>query len=182
MRIMKIFFKFIYLFWEREREQERGRERRERIPSRLYIVSAEPDVGLQLGNLEVMTWAEIKSQMLGEPGWLSRLSVRLWLRSWSLGLWVQAPRWALCWQLRAWSLLQSPCLPLALPLPCLRSVSLCLSKINKTFKKLNVYSYVIKLLIKIPMFSLWITIFIQNCQFSCSTHPFHYFSLRWWKF
>ena len=33
-------------------------------------------------------------------------------------------------QHRAWSLLQILCLPLSLPLPYLRSVSLCLSKIN----------------------------------------------------
>ena len=32
----------------------------------------------------------------GAPGWLSQLSVRLWLRSGSRGLWVQAPHWALC--------------------------------------------------------------------------------------
>ena len=34
----------------------RGRERgRERIPSRLLTVSAEPDAGLQLTNREIMT-------------------------------------------------------------------------------------------------------------------------------
>ena len=45
-------------FWERERKRERkhewGRDRergKERIPSRLHTVSAEPDVGLQLTNL-----------------------------------------------------------------------------------------------------------------------------------
>ena len=49
---------------EREREREkvciceqgRGRERgRERIPSRLHAVSAEPDTGLNPMNCEIMT-------------------------------------------------------------------------------------------------------------------------------
>ena len=35
-----------------ERERERGRER---IPSRLYTVSVEPDAGLELTNCEIMT-------------------------------------------------------------------------------------------------------------------------------
>ena len=42
----------------RSRERERERERRggeERIPSRLCAVSAEPDVGLDPMNLEIMT-------------------------------------------------------------------------------------------------------------------------------
>ena len=46
----------------------------------------------------------LKKFFWGAPGWLSRLSVWLWLRSWSHGLWVWAPRRALCWQLRAWGL------------------------------------------------------------------------------
>ena len=62
-----IFFKFIY-FWERHRERERewgrGRERgRERMSSRLCAVSTESDVGLELTNHEIMTWAKTKSQM-----------------------------------------------------------------------------------------------------------------------
>ena len=40
----------------------------ERIPSRLWAVSAEPDMGLNLTNCRIMTWAENKSQMLN---WLS---------------------------------------------------------------------------------------------------------------
>ena len=43
--------------------QGRGRERG-RISSRLRTVSAEPDAGLDLPILEIMIWAEIKSQML----------------------------------------------------------------------------------------------------------------------
>ena len=54
----------IFLAIEQECEWGRGRERgRERIPSRLRAVRAEPDVGLELKNREIMTWAEIKSQM-----------------------------------------------------------------------------------------------------------------------
>ena len=38
----------------------RGAERgRERIPSRCYNVSEEPDEGLKLRNCEIMTWAEV---------------------------------------------------------------------------------------------------------------------------
>ena len=49
----------------RESKQGRGRKRgRERIPSRLRSVSTEPDVGLELTNLEIMTRAETKSQTL----------------------------------------------------------------------------------------------------------------------
>ena len=45
---------FIYVF--REKEGERGGpRRRERIPSRLYAVSTEPDVGLEPTNHEIMT-------------------------------------------------------------------------------------------------------------------------------
>ena len=50
---------------EGQREGEREREReRERISSSLSTVSAEPNAGLELTNLEIMTLAEIKSQML----------------------------------------------------------------------------------------------------------------------
>ena len=64
---------FIHLFWEREKESaeagERQRERqregvRERIPSRLRTANMKPSAGLGLTNREIMTWAEIKSQML----------------------------------------------------------------------------------------------------------------------
>ena len=43
--------KFIY-FGEREHGIEKGRQR---IPSRLCTISAEPDVGLELRNHEIMT-------------------------------------------------------------------------------------------------------------------------------
>ena len=48
-----------------ERHFRRGRERRrERIPSRLCVVSTEPDGGLKPPNHEIMTWAKTKSWML----------------------------------------------------------------------------------------------------------------------
>ena len=62
----------MYIYFEREREKYewgKGREKgRQRIPSRLRAVSTEPNAGLNLMNREIMTWAEIKSQM---PNWLS---------------------------------------------------------------------------------------------------------------
>ena len=76
----------------------------------------------------------LKWILCGAPGWLSRLSVQLWLRLRYRGSWIQALRWALYWHLRAQSLLQILCLPLSLPLPCSCSVSLSFSKINKHFK------------------------------------------------
>ena len=59
-----IFFLSLYIL-EREHKQGKDRERgRERISSRLHTVSAEPDVGLELMNHEIMTWAKLKSQTL----------------------------------------------------------------------------------------------------------------------
>ena len=59
-------FCFIY-FREREREEERVRDRgRERIPSMLCGVSAEPEIGLILTNCGIMTLAEIKGLMLDQ--------------------------------------------------------------------------------------------------------------------
>ena len=58
----------------------RGGEREgERIPSRLHSAWS-----LKWGwshDHKITTWVDTKSWMLGAPGWLSRLSVRLWLRS-----------------------------------------------------------------------------------------------------
>ena len=56
---------------ERTEEEQRERERRERIPSRLPMVSAEPNVGLEPNNCEIMTWTEIKGwtrNQLSHPG------------------------------------------------------------------------------------------------------------------
>ena len=67
MKLKIFFFEFIF---EREREQaqvgEGQIERRQRIPSRVCAVSAEPDVGLELMNHEIMTSVEIKSQTLNQ--------------------------------------------------------------------------------------------------------------------
>ena len=54
----------VYLFILREKESTiRGRAERhgerERILSRLHTVSAEPNMGLELTNREIMTWAEV---------------------------------------------------------------------------------------------------------------------------
>ena len=63
-----IFNIFLLVYFEREREStSRGgaESKTNRIPSRLQTVSAEPNVGLELKNCEIMTsWAEIKSQSL----------------------------------------------------------------------------------------------------------------------
>ena len=45
-----------------------GEERREKIPSRLHAVRAEPAMGPEPPNCEITTRAEIKSQVLN---WLS---------------------------------------------------------------------------------------------------------------
>ena len=62
------FFMFIYLFILKERGSMSGGRRREgdrdRISSRLYAVSMEPDVGLQHRNCEIKAQAEIKSWTL----------------------------------------------------------------------------------------------------------------------
>ena len=58
---------FIYFEKEGENTSRGGAERgRERVPSRLCAVSAEPDVGLELTNRESRTGAKIKSQMLNQ--------------------------------------------------------------------------------------------------------------------
>ena len=49
------FFKFIYLFWERQRQRRwgRGKKRgRERIPSRLHTAGTESKAGLELPKLQ----------------------------------------------------------------------------------------------------------------------------------
>ena len=56
-----------------------GAEREgERIPSRPRSVSREPNAGLKLTNCEIMTWAEIKSQMLN---WLSHPGAPTFLKN-----------------------------------------------------------------------------------------------------
>ena len=55
-------FKYLLIYFWGEEGQREG----ERIPTRLGAV---PDAGLKLINREIMTWTEIKSQMLN---WLSQ--------------------------------------------------------------------------------------------------------------
>ena len=58
---------FIY-FWQRERERqsmsgggaEREGDTKWEAGSRLWAVSTEPDVGLELRDHEIMTWAEVR--------------------------------------------------------------------------------------------------------------------------
>ena len=76
-------FKFIYLFFEGDKDSTSGgwdREKgRERIRSRICTVTPEPDVGLELTNCEIMTWAEIQSRMLiqlSHPG-ASRRDIKM---------------------------------------------------------------------------------------------------------
>ena len=71
------FFKFIYLFFrEREHEWGRGKERgREGIPSRLHSLHSVWHRA-QSHDCKIMTWAEIKSQILN---WLSHPGVPVFL-------------------------------------------------------------------------------------------------------
>ena len=64
----------MFIYFERERDsitwggaQREGERERERIPSRLHAVSAEPHAGLELTNCEIATRAEAKSRMLNQP-------------------------------------------------------------------------------------------------------------------
>ena len=81
-------------------------------------------------NVLINTVTIVNLEIIGAPGWLSWLSVRLPLRSWSHTPWVWAPHQALCWQLRAWSLLQICVSPSLCPSPA-NALSLSVSKINK---------------------------------------------------
>ena len=47
-------------------QAEEGQREGDRIPSRLHIIRAEPDMGLELTNGEIMTGAETKSRMLNQ--------------------------------------------------------------------------------------------------------------------
>ena len=52
--ICTIIFKGLFIYFEGERERERGRDRGERISSRLCTVSTEPISELDLTNHEIM--------------------------------------------------------------------------------------------------------------------------------
>ena len=77
-------------------------------------------------------WRFLKNLKIGAPGWLSWLSIRVFILaqvmiswSWSHGHEIKPPLWAPC---SAWGLLQILSLPLLLSLPCLHA--LFLSKLN----------------------------------------------------
>ena len=56
---------FIYLFWKKERAWAVDSRQREReISKQAPTARVEPDMGLDLTNCEIMTWAESKSHML----------------------------------------------------------------------------------------------------------------------
>ena len=58
LTIIYLFIYFLLVYFERDRESEWGRGReggRERIPSRLHVVSAEPNKGLEPTNREILT-------------------------------------------------------------------------------------------------------------------------------
>ena len=82
------------------------------------------------------TWPESSAHTLvstmwviGVPGWLSQLSVWLWLRSWSQYSWVQAPHQARCCQCRA-------CFGSSVPLSLCPSLPRALApSLNKHFLK-----------------------------------------------
>ena len=46
--------------FERERARAQERETESEAGSRLWAVSTEPEVGLELPNQEIMTWAEVR--------------------------------------------------------------------------------------------------------------------------
>ena len=104
--VLRFFKNVFYLFWERERERlcghvcihkwRRGRERgRERIPSRLRVVSAEPTWGSMPWTVRsrpetkprvgcLTDWSTqaprfgcLKGSVPGVPNWLSWWSIRL---------------------------------------------------------------------------------------------------------
>ena len=61
--ILYLFLKCLFIYFERDGNRDIER-RKERIPSRPYTVSTEPDAGFEPTNCEIMAWAETKSRML----------------------------------------------------------------------------------------------------------------------
>ena len=69
------FFSNAYLFWE---SGERQRERERENPKQ----PAKPDAGLNIPNREIVTWAEIKSQMLHELSHLGAPVIKCFKTFW----------------------------------------------------------------------------------------------------
>ena len=63
MEMEDFFFLMFILFWELQSpsgaKAEREGDTETEAGSRLWAVSTEPDVGLELINREIMTWAEV---------------------------------------------------------------------------------------------------------------------------
>ena len=63
--IFLFFFNVYFYFWDRERQSmngggsEREGDTESEIGSRLWVVSTEPNAGLELTDRETMTWAEV---------------------------------------------------------------------------------------------------------------------------
>ena len=102
------FFPFLPCFlplWEGERvcAQGRGREREgDRISSRLHAASVKPDVGLELTNREIMTWAEVGFL----TDWVTQAPHKLQFKT-SKGIWIDRhfskdPQMASTWK-DAWN-------------------------------------------------------------------------------
>ena len=71
---------FIY-FWERQRQNvsglgaEREGDTESEADSRLWAVSTEPDVGLELTSCEIMTWAEVRRS----TDWTTRAPLKMFI-------------------------------------------------------------------------------------------------------
>ena len=109
-----------------------------RILSRLHA-QCRAQCGARPHDPRIMTWAEIKTQTLQVPGWLSRLSVGLQLRSWSHGSCSSPASSSVltAQNLEPASDSVSPSLSAPPLLMLCLSVCLSLSKINKHLKNVN---------------------------------------------
>ena len=118
----KVCFVFLMCMCTRAGE---GQREEERIPSRLHAVSTEPDVVLSLTNQETMTWAKIKSWMLGHldgsVGWATNFG-----SGHDLAVCEFAPRIGFCADSSEPGACFRFCVSLSLTLPCSCSVSPCL--------------------------------------------------------
>ena len=138
LSLFKIFLMFIYL-WDRERQSmSRGGAEREghtesKAGSRLRAVSKEPNVGFELMDGEIMTWAEVRRL----TDWATRApqapDTRYRLRSWSHGLLRSSPTSGS--ELTAQSLLGILSLSPSLSSPPLLAFCLKINKHEKLTKK-----------------------------------------------
>ena len=110
--IQYFFWMFLFYFWEwvcvweRDRDRERVRERaggeagggqrfrESQTGSKLWAVSTEPDVGLELTNCKIMTWAEVGHL----TDWATQASLKhaFITLAFSVTVWWDAPFSSLC--------------------------------------------------------------------------------------